>query len=264
MDSFTRLFGSLLLFVYHCFEQVGIHRYLSGLSRPGQVAHFFPQVVGEPAIDRQVLSRRTNDYQAWVEAFAHNHRIPIEWAEAKAPEEDYVRPAVRRRFLAVTDRFAAFQAEWLHVHAEFPLLQRLALPIVVGATRFPGNKIHDPRMIRLMEVRLHGGSTVGGWTAKQIHQAILTAYQLRYDLRKMKAHGLVERDGRRYAYRLSGKGTKAALRFVLFHKQRCGLLANGLFHRRRDAASRPQSKLETAFHKADDSVSNIIQPLQAA
>ena len=35
---------------------------------------------------------------------------------------------------------------------------------------------------------------------------LITAYtltQLRYDLRKMKAHGLVERIGRSYVYRLS-------------------------------------------------------------
>ncbi|HEV2134631.1 MAG TPA: hypothetical protein VGR47_10220 [Terracidiphilus sp.] len=535
MDSFIRLFGSLLLFVYHCFDRVVIHGYLSGLSRPGQVAHFFHEVVGEPAIDKQVLSRRTQEYRAWVEAFARNHGIPIEWAEAKVRKEDYVRPALRRmerahrsgvyfilksmeqgnafrsavprfptddpnyriparqrsrfthyyfylrdevlgpmamrmasffpfqatyylnghhfmeveltrdkiafrkndnaflavsdpeglqaaadrfsadiirkrldywtlvlgpkfskrerarmnlrrfyavnqveycrnfvfkrhfpirrifersceiglwrmtadkisqvfgqritkrlkgklnttldeiehghhifraywknafvkqyekfstflrnevcsnnladfglkkgldhlpavrqKFLAVTDRFATFQAQCLNVHVEFPLLQRLAL----RTARFPGIKIHDTRMIRLMEVLLHGGATVGGWPAKQIHQAILTTFrlaedryglhQLRYDLRKMKAHGLLERDGSRYAYRLSEKGTKAALLFVLFHKQLCGPLANSLFHHRPDVASRPQSKLETAFHKADDSVSNIIQLLQAA
>jgi hypothetical protein len=539
MNSFTRLFGSLLLFVYHCFDRVVIHGYLSGLSRPGQVAHFFHEVVGEPVIDKQVLSRRTNEYQAWVEAFARNHGIPIEWAEAKARKEDYVRPAlrrmerghrcgvyfilksmeqgqtfrsavprfptddpnyrilarqrsrfthyyfyirdevlgpmamrvasffpfqatyylnghhfiegelnrnkiafrkndnaflavsnpqvlqaaadrfsaelirkrldywtlllgpkfsrrerarmnlrrfyalnqveycrnfifkrhfpirrifersceiglwrmtadkisqifgrridkrlkgklnttleqiehghhifraywknafvkqyekfstflrnevcsnnladfglkkgldhlaaVRRKFLAVTDRFAAFQAQCLNVHVEFPLLQRLALPIVIGNARFPGIKIHDTRMIRLMEVLLHGGTIVGGWPAKQIHQTILTTFrldedryglnQLRYDLRKIKAHGLVERDGHRYAYRLSEKGTKAALVFILFHKQLCGPLANSLFHHRPAAAARPQSKLETAFHKADDSVYNIIQLLQAA
>jgi hypothetical protein len=80
----------------------------------------------------------------------------------------------------------------------------------------------------------------------------------------MKAHGLVERDGRRYAYRLTDKGTTAALRFVLFHKQLCGPLANSLFHHRADAAPRPLRKLESAFHKADESVSNIIQLLQAA
>ena len=55
----------------------------------------------------------------------------------------------------------AFQAQWLNVHVDFPLLQRLALPITIGAVRYPGIKIHDPRVIRLLEVLLHGGSHVG-------------------------------------------------------------------------------------------------------
>jgi len=57
---------------------------------------------------------------------------------------------------------------------------------------------------------------------------------------------------------------KVALMLVLFHKQLCSPLANSLFHHRPDAASRPNSKLETAFHKADDSIRNIIQLLEAA
>jgi hypothetical protein len=539
METFTKLFGSLLIFVYHCFDRVVIHGYLSGLSRPGQVVHFFRDVVGEKVIDKAVLSRRTNEYQHWVEAYARNHRIPIEWAEPKARKEDYVRPAgdrmkragrhgvffilksmeqgqtfrstapkyptddpnyrilgrqrsrfthyyfyiddevlgpmsmrvasffpfqatyylnghnfierelnrekvtyrkndnafravsnvsalqaaadrftsrviqkrldhwtlrlgpsfskreraamnlgrfyavnqieycrnfifkrhfpihkiferscemglwkmtankisevfgsritkklkgklnstieqiehghhifraywknafikqyekfstflrnevcsnnlsdfglkkglshleaVRQRFLQVTDRFAAFQASCLNVHVDFPLLQRLALPITAGTAKFPGIRIHDTRMIRLMEVLLHGGTTMGGWRAKDIHAAVLTAFgitadryglnQLRYDLRKMKGHGLLERDGSRYAYRLSDKGTKVALLFLLFHKRLCGPLANSLFHHQPEAASRPKSKLENAFHNADRSIQNIIQLLEAA
>ena len=50
METFTRLFGILLLFVYHCFDRVVINGYLSGLSRPAQVAYFFHNVVGEPVI----------------------------------------------------------------------------------------------------------------------------------------------------------------------------------------------------------------------
>ena len=96
METFTKLFGSLLVFVYHCFDRVVIHGYLSGLSRPGQVVHFFHDVVGEPVIDKAVLSRRTNEYQGWVEAYARNQGIPIEWAEAKVRKEEYVRPAQRR------------------------------------------------------------------------------------------------------------------------------------------------------------------------
>jgi hypothetical protein len=37
METFTKLFGSLLIFVYHCFDRIVINGYLSGLSRPEQV-----------------------------------------------------------------------------------------------------------------------------------------------------------------------------------------------------------------------------------
>jgi hypothetical protein len=50
--------------------------------------------------------------------------------------------------------------------------------------------------------------------------------QLRYDLRKLKGHGLIERDGSRYAYRLTQKGIQVALLFLFFHKRLCGPLAN--------------------------------------
>jgi hypothetical protein len=538
MELFTRLFGGLLVFVYHCFDRVVIHGYLSGLSRPGQVAYFFRDVVGEPVISKEVLSRRTNEYQAWVEAFGRNH-CPIEWAGPGVRKEDYVRPALRRmerekrhgvyfilksmeqgntfrstvpkfptadsdhrilarqrsrfthyyfyirdeklgpmvlriasffpfqaryflnghsfienelnrdgvkfrkndnaflsvsdptalqaaadrftadrirerleywtlilgpkfskrerssmnlrrfyavsqieycrnfifkrnfpihrifergceiglwrltaariseifgtrvnrqtkgklnttleqiehghhifraycrnafikqyekfstflrneicsnnladfglkkgldhlaavrsKFLTITDRFAACQAQWLNVHVDFPLLQRLALPLTVGTVRFPGIKIHDTRLIRLMEVLLHNGATIAGWSSSQIHATVLAGFgipaeryalnQLRYDLRKLKGHGLVERDGRRYAYRLSEKGVKVALLFVLFHQRLCGPLANSLFHRQPDARHSPKSKIETAIHKADASIRNVIQLLQAA
>ena len=41
MELFARLFGGLLMFVYHCFDRLVIHGYLSGLSRPEQVVYFF-------------------------------------------------------------------------------------------------------------------------------------------------------------------------------------------------------------------------------
>src|SRR5260370_37688560 len=65
MDVFTKLFGDLLVFVYHCFVRIVIYGYLSGLSRPEQVVHFFRQVVGVPAVSKEVLSQRTADYQNW-------------------------------------------------------------------------------------------------------------------------------------------------------------------------------------------------------
>ena len=539
MELFTKLFGDLLLFVYHCFDRIVIHGYLSGLSRPEQVVHFFRKVVGIPVLSKEILSQRTADYQNWVEAFARNHNIPIEWAEKGVRKEDYVLPwlrrmtkrnaygvyfifksmeqgpsfrvsvpkyptkdpnhrilarqrsrfthdyfyirdevlgpmvmrvatffpfqttyylnghnfierelnraqvgfrkndnaflaiddvaalqaaadrlspdiirerldywtlilgpkfsvkerkrvklsrfyaisqieycrnfifkrnfpihklfergcelglwrltahkiaeifgarlhrrlpgklatvidqiehghhvfrayfkhaflkqyekfatflrnelcsnnlndfglkkgldnldAVRQTFKVITSRFAGFQAQWLNVHVDFPLLQRIALPITIGSVRYPGIKIHDRRVIRLLEVLLHGGTHVGGWTAKEIHQAVRTTFglsepsyglnQLRYDLRKLKGHGLLERDGSRYAYRLTSKGVQVALLFLFFHKQLCGPLANSRFHHRPDPQHRPNSRLEAAYHRADKAIQNIVDLLAAA
>ena len=538
MELFTQLFGDLLAFVYHCFDRIVIYGYLSGLSRPERVVYFFHQVVGVPVISKEILSQRTADYHNWVEAFARNHRIPIEWAEKGVRKEDYVRPwqrrmvradtygvyfilksmeqgptfrvtvpkfptkdpnyrilarqrsrfthyyfyirdetlgpmvmrvasflpfqttyylnghsfieqelnraqigfrkndnaflavddvaalqaaadrlspdiirkrldywtlilgpkfsakerkrlnlsrfyaitqieycrnfifkrhfpihklferscelglwrltadkiaeifgarlnrrmrgklatvidriehghhvfrayfknaflkqyekfatflrnelvsnnladfqlkkgldhlhAVRERFQDITGRFAGFQAQWLNVHVDFPLLQRLALPITVGAVRYPGIKIHDPRVIRLLEVLLHGGTHVGGWTAKQIHLAVLSTFhlsernyglnQLRYDLRKLKGHGLLQRDGSRYAYRLTPKGVQVALLFLFFHKRLCGPLAHSRFHHRPAARHQPASRLEAAYHRADTAIQRIVDLLAA-
>lgn len=181
---------------------------------------------------------------------------------------------VRDKFLGITDRFATFQARCLNAHVDFPMLQRLALPIPVGSAKFPGIKIHDTRMIRLMQVLLHAGTTVGGWRAQQLHEVLLTSFglsdkryglnQLRYDLRKMRAHALIERVDKRYAYRLTDKGAKVALVFVLFHQRLCGPLANSLFGRPPNADFLPDSKLEAAMHKADVSIGKVIQLLQAA
>jgi hypothetical protein len=539
MELFTRLFSDLLTFVYHCFDRIVIHGYLSGLSRPEQVVHFVRHVLGIPVVSKDVLSRRTDDYRSWVEAFARNHKTPMEWAEKGLRKEDHVLPAlrrmekrgaygvyfifksmeqgrtfrisvpkyptqdpnhrmlahqrsrfthyyfyirdevlgpiivrvasffpfhstywlnghsfmerelqragiafrkddnaflavddvaalqaaadrlspaiirkqldywtlilgpkfskkeraqmnlsrfyaiaqieycrnfifkrhfpihkifersceiglwrltanriseifgvrlhkrlrgklatvidqiehghhvfraywknaflkqyekfsrylrnelcsnnlrdfglkkgldhleaVRRRFQTITDRFASFQAECLNVHVDFPLLQRLALPVSIGSVRYPGIKIHDTRIIRLLEVLLHSGTTVGGWTAKQIHEAVLTTFQLspktyglnqlRYDLRKLKGHGLLQRDGTHYAYQLTEKGIQIALLFLFFHKRLCGPLANSRFHHKPDPAHRPNSKLEAAYHKADKAIEAIVDLLAAA
>src|SRR5258707_6001884 len=96
MELFTQLYGGLLLFVYHCFDRIVINGYLSGLSRPEQVVHFFRQVIGVPILSKEMLAQRTSDYHNWVEAFAGNHKIPIQWGEKDVRKEDYVLPWLRR------------------------------------------------------------------------------------------------------------------------------------------------------------------------
>jgi hypothetical protein len=53
--------------------------------------------------------------------------------------------------------------------------------------------------------------------------------QLRYDLRKLKGHGLLERDDSRYAYRLTAKGVQVALLFLFFHSNSAALLPTAGF-----------------------------------
>jgi len=184
-----------------------------------------------------------------------------------------VLPALREKLMAATDRLVSFQAEMLNVHVDFPMFQRLALPIPVGHTTIPGIKVHDTRMMRLLEVLLHAGPQLVGWRSAKIHAAVLAAFglttdrysltQLRYDLRKLKAHGLLERIGRTYAYRLTDKGIRAGALFILFHKRVCGPLANSLFqHRPEDRAPQP-AKIEKAYHQADTAVQHLIDLLVA-
>jgi hypothetical protein len=182
-------------------------------------------------------------------------------------------PTLRQEMVAATDRLASFEAEMLNVQVDFPLFQRLALPVKVGTTKIAGIKIQDTRMIRLMEVLLHGGPQLHGWRTAQIHAAILSAFglspqayfltQLRYDLRKMKAHGLLERPGRPYCYRLTPKGIRVAALFVLFHKRVCGPLANSLFHHRPQETPKPPAKIETAYSQADHAIQKLIDLLAA-
>ncbi len=95
-------------------------------------------------------------------------------------------------------------------------------------------------------------------------QHVRAVHYTRMQLRKMRAHGLLERDGTRYAYRLTSKGVKLALLFVLFHQRLCGPLANTLFRHRPHPKFQPKSPIEAALHKADDSIDKVVQLLKAA
>ena len=182
-------------------------------------------------------------------------------------------PALRRQLVAVTDRLAGVEAELLNVHVDFPMFERLATPVTAAHTKIPGIKIHDTRMLRLMEILLHGGSPLAGWRTAEMHRAVLEAFaiapdtysltQLRYDVRKLRAHGLVEREGRSYSYRLTDKGVKVAAMFVLFQKRVCGPLANTLFHYRPTQTGTPPAKIEAAYHKADAAIQQLIDLVAA-
>jgi len=91
METFAKLFASLLALVYHCFDRIVILGHLPLLTRPENIVHFFRDIHHVNPISKEVLRQRTDDYHRWVEAFAQKRHIPMEWAEKGVRKEDYVR-----------------------------------------------------------------------------------------------------------------------------------------------------------------------------
>jgi hypothetical protein len=141
MELFTRLFGDLLTLVYHCFDRIVIHGYLSGLSRPEQVVYFVRQVLDIPVVSKEVLSQRTNDYRNWVEAYSRNHSIPMEWAEKGLRKEDYVLPALHRM-----EKRGAYGVYFIFKSMEQGRTFRISVPKF--PTRDPNYRILAPQRSR--------------------------------------------------------------------------------------------------------------------
>jgi hypothetical protein len=81
METFAKLFGSLLAFVYHRFDRIVILGYLPLLSRPENIVHFFRDVHQTGAITKEVLRQRTDEYNHWVEAMLASATSP--WSGPK-------------------------------------------------------------------------------------------------------------------------------------------------------------------------------------
>jgi len=182
--------------------------------------------------------------------------------------------AMRQRFQQITDRFAGVQAEHLNVHGQFDVLSRLARPLVQGKTKVSGIKLEQKRVLRLLEVLLQGASGhLKRWTTAQLRQSILdqcglkekdyTLNQIRYDLRKVRLHGLIERIPRTHAYRFTQKGQKVAILLIQLRRRIYGPIAFGTLRHRPNPQHIPNSAFEQAYHKIDQAIDEAIQLLAA-
>lgn len=182
-------------------------------------------------------------------------------------------PAVKDQFEAITDRFVAFQALTLNSHFKFNFLAQIAQPVVREKTKIPGIKLHDKLLIRLMEILLHSGGSLTCWKTRDIHRAILkkhqldeceyTLNQLRYDIRKLKAHRIIEKIKHTITYRLTEFGKKVCLHFILFHSKIYGPIANSLFNFQTSKNQILNSKLEKAYNRIDRDIEKFISLLAA-
>lgn len=182
--------------------------------------------------------------------------------------------AMRTHFQQVTDRWVETQAQHLNVHGQLDLIARLAKPVIQGDTKVAGIKLEHTRVMRLIQVLLqkaHGNLRT--WTTAKLHRAILdqfslkpsdyTLLQLRYDLRKLRVHGLIERIPHTYYYRFHSNGLKQALLLVQLRRRIYGPLAFGLLRHRPSQHHSPDSQFERAYFKVEKAVDELIELMAA-
>jgi hypothetical protein len=113
---------------------------------------------------------------------------------------------------------------------------RLIVHGLEKANRVPGLKLHNDRVVRLLETLLYPGGFVRDWMSRTLHARVVARhhligdeyrrYKLRYDLSKSRAKGFVERIGKSRRYSLTPLGLKLAVLLVKLPLRLLGLLAS--------------------------------------
>jgi hypothetical protein len=180
-------------------------------------------------------------------------------------------PELRERMAATNARYLDAQAELLASTVDAGDLASLARPVVVGHRRVPGLRLEDDRVIRLLEVLLHPGTFVAEWTTREVRERLLARHrlaeaeyrpgQLRYDLGKLRAHGLVERLGTSRRYRLTPGGLKLGVLLVKLRTRLLGPLTTLALDTTPRRPTRNPSEVEAAFHQVDAALDHLCQTL---
>lgn len=180
-------------------------------------------------------------------------------------------PALKERMAATNARYLDLQAELLDSTVDTGQLAQLSQPTVLGRRRIPGIKLHDHRVIRLLEALLHPGNLVGDWTTRQVHARLLQRHrlteadyrlpQLRYDLTKLRAKGLVQRLGTSRRYTLTSMGVKLGALLVKLRTRLLGPLASLPLDARPARSPHHRSGVETALRQVDTSLDKLCAEL---
>ena len=85
-----------------------------------------------------------------------------------------------------------------------------------------------------------------------------------FRLRKLRAHGLIERPDNRYVYVLSDYGRKAAATLVIVRNRILRPIAGSLFDRPPKSSMKPNSKLQAQYRRTTKSFNDLVALLKAA
>ena len=96
-----------------------------------------------------------------------------------------------------------------------------------------------------------------------LKQKDYTLHQIRYDLRKLRLHALIERIPHSHAYRFTQKGYKLALLLIQLRKRIYGPVAFGILRHRPVPQHQPDSAFERVYQKIDDDFDEALSLLAA-
>jgi hypothetical protein len=176
-------------------------------------------------------------------------------------------PLLHDKLTATNERCLELQTELLTSAVDTGQLATLGAPTIIGQRRIPGLKLHDDRVIRLLETLLHPGGFVSDWTTPELHTRILARHQLatgdyrlsqlRYDLSKLRAKGLVERLGRSRRYRLTPVGLKLGVLLVRLRTRLLGPLATLVGKQGANPVRRYSNSVDAAFREVDTALDHL-------
>jgi hypothetical protein len=176
-------------------------------------------------------------------------------------------PRLHDKLQATNDRCLELQAELLASPVDTGRLAELAKPTLLGLRRIPGLKLHDERVIRLLETLLNPSGFVGEWTTRELHARILARHrlgdadyrlsQLRYDLSKLRAKGLVQRLGTSRRYRLTPLGVKLGVLLVKLRNRLLGPLATIATTPYPSRTFPSRNSVDVAFHQVDVALDHL-------
>jgi len=180
-------------------------------------------------------------------------------------------PALHQKLAATNQRTLALQADLLASPVDTGLLADLAKPTIVGQRRVPGLRLHDDRVIRLLDTLLHPAAFAGEWTTREAHARVLARHrladtdyrlsQLRYDLAKLRAKGLVQRVGRTRRYRLTPQGAKLGVLLVKLRTRLLGPLATLATQSGPRRPPLTHNSVDAAFHQVDTALDHLCAAL---
>ena len=181
---------------------------------------------------------------------------------------------VKNHFAGILDNFAEFQGHLYNINFSSDVFNQLSKPVLSGKVKVPGIKIENDRIIRLMEFLLRFASGFDLIRARNIYNIILKSYgieeqdytfnQLQYDLRKLKAHGIIEKINKTQCYRLTDFGKRVCILFTLFRKNIYGPIQNQQFVFKPDSKIlQYDSKFEKQYKKIDKNINELLKRLAA-